>query len=164
MNRIIPLHETYHDCSAYVNKKHAMAFSWNPFSQFDFDGEHVVIRLPYSGYFARVTGPIVELLSQLPFSDVEEAVQVWQDRTGAREETLRIASDVWQQLCEGEIVLDLPEEEIQESQPAQWITLSRRDSHSRFTRFMDFQDFPFEEDAQNGHTETQGDEIWPLGA
>ena len=44
-----------------------MAFTWNPFSQFEFDEGNVVIRHPNSGYFARITGPIVELLSQLPF-------------------------------------------------------------------------------------------------
>jgi hypothetical protein len=142
-----------------------MAFSWNPFSQFDFDGDNVVIRLPNSGYFARITGPIVELLSQLPFTDVEDAVRVWQDRTGVREETLRKASAVWQQLCDGEIILNVPTAEGQESHPSQWITLVRRDSPSHFMRFMDFQDFPVEEDDRHdGAQEAQDDEFWSLGA
>ncbi|MDE0979894.1 MAG: hypothetical protein OSA78_07860 [Flavobacteriales bacterium] len=142
-----------------------MAFSWNPFSQFEFDDKNVVIRHPNSGYFARITGPIVELLSQLPFSDVDVAVRVWQDRTGAREETLRMAGDVWQKLCDWDIVLSSPKEATKESNPSQWITLMPQESHSHVMRFMDFQDFQFDEDKRfGGNEDVYDDDIWSLGA
>tara|TARA_B110000459_G_C16478717_1_gene433200 strand:- start:379 stop:837 length:459 start_codon:yes stop_codon:yes gene_type:complete len=146
-------------------KKRPMAFTWNPFSQFEFDEGNVVIRHPNSGYFARITGPIVELLSQLPFSDVEVAVSIWQNRTGAREETLRKASDVWQQLCDWDIVLNSPKDIAEEGNPDQWITLMRQESHSHVMRFMDFQDVQFEEEKRFGRNDDAlDDDIWPLGA
>ena len=156
--------ETSTDFRSYAKEKQLMAFSWNPFSQFEFDEGNVVIRLPHSGYFARVSGPIVELLSQLPFGNVEDAVRVWQERTGVRDDVLRKANDVWQQLCDGEIILTSSLEQEQEGRPSKWITLSRNDGLSHFFRFVDFQDFSLEDEDEGSFAEeAHDDEVWHSG-
>ena len=149
---------------SYAQEKHLMAFTWNPFSQFEFDEGNVVIRLPHSGYFARVSGPIVELLSQLPFGNVEDAVRVWQDRTGVPDNALRKAKEVWQQLCDGEIILSSSLGQGEEGRPSNWITLSPNDGLSHFFRFVDFQDFSLEEEDQDSFAEeAYDDEVWRSG-
>ena len=143
-----------------------MAFLWHPFSAAEFDQDILVVQLPSSGLFARVAGPIVELLSQLPFEDVEEAVKVWQERTGVGDSSLKLASKVWHQLCDWEIIqqVDLSDP-LLPNESLNWITLTDRKSPSHIMRFLDVQDFYGGEDASGDYTEDPSESgAWSMGA
>ena len=76
-----------------------MAYLWNPNALPQFDNDTLILRIPASGLFARVSGPIVELLSQLPFSDVDAAAADWQNgavvRTSRRKAPASSGTNWW---------------------------------------------------------------------
>ncbi|MDA0912980.1 MAG: hypothetical protein O2818_05385 [Bacteroidetes bacterium] len=124
-----------------------MAFFWNPNSLAEIESETLVLRIPSSGFYARVEGPILELLSQLPFEDVEEAVEVWQDRCGRSDLVLQNASVIWHELCDlGVIHHQDFIETVNTNDASHWISLDSRLVHSRLHRFMDAQDFLADDD------------------
>lgn len=125
-----------------------MAHYWHSFSSAEFVDECLIVQLPSSGLFARISGPIVELLSQLPFARVEEAVVVWQERTGVSDDAVRRASRIWCQLMDWNILKEsavMPEGLICESVD-DYIVLVDRNQTSRITRFLDVQDVDYGED------------------
>jgi hypothetical protein len=141
-----------------------MTFSWNPFSMAEFDDSKIVIRFPNSGHFARITGPIVELLSQLPFTDLDSALQSWQDRTGVKDSVLRKAVAVWKELQEGEIILRLPSSEGAKFRPSQCLTLARSEGPSHLFRFMDSQDLQLEDEGFSICPIEGDDDFWSADA
>ena len=123
-----------------------MTFAWNPFSMAEFDDSKIVVRLPNSGHFARITGPIVELLSQLPFAELESALESWQNRTGIKDASLRKAVTVWRELQDGGVILRLPQGHVVKSNISQGMALDNKEGPSHLFRFVDAQDLQFEED------------------
>jgi hypothetical protein len=124
-----------------------MAYIWNPNALPQFDQGSLILRIPSSGLFARVTGPIVELLSQLPFPDVDEAAAQWQDRCSRGDAAAQSASVIWHELMDlgaiREVEFDLP---LNEQEPNTWVELASYIQHSRLHRFMDAQDFLADDD------------------
>ena len=124
-----------------------MAFFWNPNALAEFDGTSLILRIPSSGFYARVAGPIVELLSQLPFDDVDEAVEIWQERCGRGDLTTQKASVVWHELCDqGAIFQSEFLESVNAPSPEEWVTIDGRIVDSHIHRFMDAQDFMADDD------------------
>jgi hypothetical protein len=124
-----------------------MAFFWNPNALAEIEGTSLILRIPSSGFYARVSGPIVELLSQLPFDDVEAAVEMWQNRCERGDLTLQKASVIWHELCDqGAIFQSEFLESVNEPSPSEWVTLDRRVVDSHMHRFMDAQDFMADDD------------------
>jgi len=125
-----------------------MTYYWNPNAMAEFDAESLVLRIPSSGHYARVEGPIVELLSQLPFSDVEDAVKVWENRCGRGDLTVKNASVIWHELCDmGAICTADFVEPVNEHDKSQWVSLDPRAVHSHLHRFMDAHDFMADDDS-----------------
>ena len=125
-----------------------MAYYWNPNAMADFDAESWVLRIPSSGLFARVEGPIVELLSQLPFDDVEDAVTLWENRCARGELSVKNASVIWHELCDMGAIYEADfTESVNANNADQWIRLDPRSVHSHLHRFMDAQDFMADDDA-----------------
>lgn len=118
-----------------------MAYIWNPNALPQFDQGSLVLRIPSSGLFARVTGPIVELLSQLPFADVDDAAALWQERCSRGDAAAQSASVIWHELMDlgaiREVEFDLP---LNEQSPQTWLALGSHTQHSRLHRFMDAQE------------------------
>ena len=118
-----------------------MAYIWNPNALPQFDQGSLILRIPSSGLFARVTGPIVELLSQLPFPDVDEAAAQWQDRCSRGDAVAQSASVIWHELMDlgaiREVEFDLP---LNEQHVNTWVALGSHTLHSRLHRFMDAQE------------------------
>ena len=124
-----------------------MAHYWNPNALAEFDAGSLVLRIPSSGFYARVDGPIVELLSQLPFEDVEDAVAIWQQRTGRSDLALRNASVIWHELCDLGVVCEMDfSEAVNRPNSEAWIELNSGLVHSHLHRFMDAQDFIADDD------------------
>ena len=119
-----------------------MAYLWNPNALPQFDNETLILRIPASGLFARVSGPIVELLSQLPFSDVDAAAATWQERCGRADLEAQSASIIWHELMDlgaiREVQFDKP---LNPAPEGQWIQLDASQRHSRLHRFMGAQGF-----------------------
>lgn len=129
------------------NKVIRMAHFWNPFSDADIEGENLILRLPDSGIYIRVEGPIVELLSQLPFVEIDAAVAQWRERTNHSDLRVQNASKVWHKLCEWGVILE--EEMGQEfipSIPQDWLKIEHDVLQSRIVRFGDAQRFYGEEE------------------
>lgn len=124
-----------------------MSYIWNPNALPQFDQGSLILRIPASGLFARVTGPIVELLSQLPFADVDNAAALWQERCSRGEAAAQGASVIWHELLDlgaiREVEFDLP---LNDLSPNTWVQLSNYTQHSRLHRFMDAQDFLADDD------------------
>ena len=124
-----------------------MAYIWNPNALPQFDQKTLVLRIPASGLFARVSGPIVELLSQLPFADVDAAAAAWQERCDRGDSAAQSASVIWHELIDAgairEVEFDMP---LNESNSHEWITLAQGELHSRIHRFMEAQDFLADDD------------------
>jgi len=124
-----------------------MAYFWNPNALAEIEGTSLILRIPSSGFYARVSGPIVELLSQLPFDDVEAAVEMWQNRCERGDLTMQKASVIWHALCDqGAIFQSEFLESVNGPSPAEWVTLDRREVDSHLHRFMDAQDFMADDD------------------
>lgn len=124
-----------------------MAYYWNPFAHAEFDSDTLVLQLPESGCFVRISGPVVEFLSQLPFQDVDEAVVEWQNRSNWNEIAMKSASLVWNKLCDLEVICssDL-NEELNDFGSERWVSLINRQPLSHMIQFMESQDFYGEED------------------
>ena len=124
-----------------------MAYIWNPNALPQFDQESLILRIPSSGLFARISGPIVELLSQLPFGDVDAAAADWQERCNREDAAAQSASVIWHELLDAgairEVGFELP---LNEAQGEQWIQLPTANVHSRIHRFMEAQDFLADDD------------------
>jgi len=124
-----------------------MAYIWNPNALPQFDQKALILRIPTSGLFARVSGPIVELLSQLPFRDVDAAAAAWQDRCNRGDKAAQSASVIWYELLDTgairEVNLELP---LNPSCSDAFIDLGRGEVHSRLHRFMEAQDFLADDD------------------
>lgn len=124
-----------------------MAYIWNPNALPQFDQGSLILRIPASGLFARVTGPIVELLSQLPFADVDDAAAQWQERCSRGDAAAQSASVIWHELLDvgaiREVEFDLP---LNDQGLQTWIELGSHTQHSRLHRFMDAQDFLADDD------------------
>jgi hypothetical protein len=124
-----------------------MAYIWNPNALPQFDQKALVLRIPASGLFARISGPIVELLSQLPFADVDAAAAAWQERCNRGDNAAQSASIVWHELIDAgairEVEFEMP---LNESNVHEWVTLARGEVHSRIHRFMEAQDFLADDD------------------
>ena len=97
---------------------------------------------PIPDLFVRVEGPIVELLSQLPFADIDSAVREWRERTGHADSVVQDASHVWHKLCDWGAILD---EEIKgqtlDFNSNEPLTISAGVLRSRIARFVDSQEF-----------------------
>jgi hypothetical protein len=130
-----------------------MAHFWNPFSGADIEDQNLILRLPDSGIYIRVEGPIVELLSQLPFVDIDTAVAQWRERTNHSDALVQNASKVWHKLCDWGVILerDMGQELIPIT-PQDWLKINHDISQSRIIRFGDAQRFYGE------------DEVFHLGA
>jgi len=119
-----------------------MAYFWNPFTGAEVETQSFILRLPDSGLFVRVEGPIVELLSQLPFADIDSAVREWRERTGHSDSVVQDASHVWHKLCDWGAILD---EEIKgqtlDFNSNEPLTISGGVLRSRIARFVDSQEF-----------------------
>lgn len=124
-----------------------MAYFWNPFAHAEFDAETLVLQLPESGCFVRIVGPVVELLSQLPFQDVDQAVESWQDRSNWNEMALKSASLIWNRLCDLQVICTQElTEELNEFGSERWVSLVNRQPLSHMIHFMESQEFFGEED------------------
>lgn len=130
-----------------------MAYFWNPFCGAEIESDKLILRLPDSGLFVRVEGPIVELLSQLPFKDIEASVRDWRERTLHSEAAVEDASKVWHKLCDWGVVReeDVEGKSISESEQT-WVTLAPNPKKSRVVRYVDAQEF------------YGGEEIFQVGA
>ena len=119
-----------------------MAYFWNPFTGAEVESQSAILRLPDSGSFVRVEGQIVELLSQLPFADIDSAVRDWRERTGHADSVVQDASHVWHKLCDWGVILD---EEIKgktlDFNAKEPLTISACVLRSRIVRFVDSQEF-----------------------
>ena len=134
-------------------KTNTMAYFWNPFCGAEIESGELILRLPDSGLFVRVEGPIVELLSQLPFEDIEASVRNWRERTVHSEATVQDASKVWHKLCDWGAIREEEVEVKSTSQMKQtWVTLAPNPKRSRVVRFVDAQEF------------FDGEEIFQVGA
>jgi len=124
-----------------------MAYVWNPNSLPQFESESLILRIPASGLFARVSGPIVELLSQLPFANVDVSATEWQERCCREHAEAQSASIIWHELIDlgaiREVHFDQP---LNEAPEEEWIQLASSPRHSRIHRFMDAQDFLTDDD------------------
>ena len=124
-----------------------MAYVWNPNSLPQFESESLILRIPASGLFARVSGPIVELLSQLPFENVDVSATEWQERCCREHEEAQSASIIWHELIDlgaiREVHFDQP---LNASPEEEWIQLAPSLRHSHIHRFMDAQDFLTDDD------------------
>ncbi len=130
-----------------AQEKNPMAYLWNPNALPQFDNDTLILRIPASGLFARVSGPIVELLSQLPFSDVDAAAADWQKRCGRADLEAQSASIIWHELVDlgaiREVEFDKP---LNPTPEGQWIQLDAGQRHSRLHRFMGAQGFLADDD------------------
>tara|TARA_Y100000385_G_C12936421_1_gene569049 strand:+ start:371 stop:763 length:393 start_codon:yes stop_codon:yes gene_type:complete len=130
-----------------------MAYFWNPFCGAEIESDELILRLPDSGLFVRVEGPIVELLSQLPFEDIEASVRNWRERTLHSDATVEDASKVWHKLCDWGVVReeDVEGKSISQSEHT-LVTLPPNPKKSRVVRYVDAQEF------------YGGEEIFQVGA
>tara|TARA_Y100000385_G_C12961085_1_gene579797 strand:- start:409 stop:801 length:393 start_codon:yes stop_codon:yes gene_type:complete len=124
-----------------------MAYFWNPFSGAEFENQQLILRLPDSGVYIRVEGPIVELLSQLPFVDIDSAVSQWRERTNHSDPLVQDASKIWHKLCDWGVILERKmEEDLIPSTPQDWLKIECDVPQSRIVRFGDAQHFYGEEE------------------
>lgn len=124
-----------------------MAFTWHPFARPELDGEGYVVSQLTTGLFYRVSGPIVELLSQMPFEDFRQATDTWRRRTGASEADSISLEKTWRRLCAAGLVVVAPDG-IAHAAHMPPLVLSHRAS-SRLDRFVEMQDF-LEDESDEG--------------
>lgn len=124
-----------------------MAYIWNPNALPQFESDSLILRIPASGLFARVSGPIVELLSQLPFLDVDGAAATWQERCDRGDHEAQSASVIWHELVDLGAIREVSfEEPLNETPESQWIQLDSGQHHSHLHRFMGAQGFLADDD------------------
>ena len=124
-----------------------MAYLWNPDALPQFESDSLILRIPTSGLFARISGPVVELLSQLPFSDVEAAAARWQERCGREDPEVQSASIIWHELMDLDAIREVEFDQSLNAAPeGEWIRLDSTQPHSRIHRFIDAQDFLTDDD------------------
>ena len=130
-----------------TQEKDPMAYLWNPNALAQFDNDTLILRIPASGLFARVSGPIVELLSQLPFSDIEAAAAAWQRRCGRVDLEAQSASIIWHELIDLGVIREVQfDKPLNPAPEGQWIQLDTVRHHSRLHRFMGAQGFLTDDD------------------
>lgn len=119
-----------------------MAHFWNPFSDAEFENQDLILRLPDSGLYIRVEGPIVELLSQLPFDDIDASVVEWRDRTSHSDAEVHDASKIWHKLCDwGAVKEESIREEGISKLSSKWVKLDANHGQSIVIRYVDSQEF-----------------------
>ena len=116
-----------------------MAYAWHPYARPELDGEGYVVSQLTTGLFYRVSGSIVELLSQMPFDDFAQAASEWRRRSGATEADLVSVEKTWSRLCHAGLVVASPEGVAHRSAMPP-LVLGRR-IPSRLDRFVEMQDF-----------------------
>ena len=116
-----------------------MAYAWHPYARPELDGEGYVVSQLTTGLFYRVSGSIVELLSQMPFDDFAQAASEWRRRSGATEADLVSVEKTWSRLCHAGLVVASPEGVAHRSALPP-LVLGRR-IPSRLDRFVEMQDF-----------------------
>ncbi len=121
-----------------------MAYAWHPYARPELDGEGYVVSQLTTGLFYRVSGPIVELLSQMPFEDFPQAAAAWRRRTGASEAESISVEKTWRRLCAAGLVVVAPEG-VQHVATMPPLVVSVR-VPSRLDRFVEMQDFLDTED------------------
>jgi hypothetical protein len=124
-----------------------MAYFWNPFCGAEIENQNLILRLPDSGMYVLVEGPIVELLSQLPFTDIEASVRDWRERTHHADALVQDASKVWHKLCDWGVILDQEiKGKLTASNGKDWFKIDGDIVQSRIVRFGDSQEFYGEEE------------------
>ena len=112
-----------------------MQFQWKQGVVADrFEDEYVVAQLNTGLYFS-LRGGIVEVLSAMPFSDFEEAVNAWNERCAPAEEEEEALRKVWAAVLADELVDQRPAG----TAATELHTLAVR-IPSEFARFGDMQD------------------------
>jgi hypothetical protein len=121
-----------------------MAYAWHPYARPELDGEGYVVSQLTTGLFYRVSGPIVELLSQMPFEDFPQAADAWRRRTGASEADSVSVEKTWRRLCAAGLVVVAPEGVVHAAAMPPLVVSQR--VPSRLDRFVEMQDFLDSED------------------
>jgi len=111
------------------------------------DGEGFVVTQLTTGLFYRVSGPIVELLSTMPFEDFNEATHAWRRRTGASDAESVSVEKTWRRLCAAGLVVVAPEG-VSHAAAMPPLVVSVRTA-SRLDRFVEMQDFIEDDDTES---------------